>query len=261
MGDDVAGSGMAFDIELRRGAGAYICGEETALFNSLEGYRGEPRSKPPFPTEVGLFGAPTVVNNVETLHNVLEILTSGASAYRSVGTAGSPGTKLFSVAGHVGYPGVYEVPFGTPLAELLGLAGTPDGHGPVLLGGAAGLFVAPDAYDVPLSFEGVREAGLTLGSGAMTVFGAAADMADALERITRFFRDESCGQCVPCRVGTVRQHESVVRLRKGASLPGEGNLLGDLAAVMADASICGLGHTAAAALGSALDLGLIPSHR
>ena len=257
LGVDVASSGLAFDIEIRRGAGAYICGEETALFNSLEGYRGEPRSKPPFPTEAGLFGRPTVVNNVETLHNVPVILTEGAGAFSAVGTADSPGTKLFSVAGDVALHGVYEVPFGTRLSDLLELAGSPRDAGAVLLGGAAGSFVPQDAGEVALTFEGVGAAGLTLGSGAVTVFGAATDMGDIVERITAFFRDESCGQCVPCRVGTVRQNETIARLRSGSALAGDGDLLKDLAAVMGDASICGLGHTAASAVGSALRLGLI----
>jgi len=257
LGPDVAGSGLSFDLEVRRGAGAYICGEETALFNSLEGYRGEPRSKPPFPTEVGLFGRPTVVNNVETLHNVPVILGSGAAGFRAVGTAESPGTKLFSVAGDVSGPGVYEVPFGTPLGELLALAGAPASPGAVLLGGAAGVFVPPGASDVPLTFEDARAADLTLGSGSVTVFDGAADIGDIVERITAFFRDESCGQCVPCRVGTVRQNEAVVRLRSGSAQPGDADLLGDLDTVRRDASVCGLGHTAASAVGSARRLGLL----
>ena len=257
LGLDVLGSGLRFDLEVRRGAGAYICGEETALFNSLEGYRGEPRSKPPFPTEVGLFGRPTVVNNVETLHNVLQIITAGAAAFRSVGTEESPGTKLFSVAGSVVSPGVYEVPFGTRLGELLALAGAPAVPGAVLLGGAAGTFVPPESADVVLTFEGVRAAGLTLGSGAVTVFDDSVDLADIVERITAFFRDESCGQCVPCRVGTVRQNEVIVRLRNGSATSGDAELLSDVAGVMGDASICGLGHTAASAVTSALRLGLL----
>ena len=257
LGADVMGSGLRFDMEVRRGAGAYICGEETALFNSLEGYRGEPRSKPPFPTDVGLFGRPTVVNNVETLHNVPVILNGGAQAFREVGTAESPGTKLFSVAGSVAHPGVYEVPFGTRLDGLLELAGAPEPGGPVLLGGAAGIFVPAGATDVPLTFEDVRTAGLTLGSGAVTVFDRSTDIGDVVERISAFFRDESCGQCVPCRVGTVRQNEVIVRLRNGSALPGDAGLLDDLADVMGDASICGLGHTAASAVTSALRLGLL----
>ena len=261
LGDDAAGSGQPFHIEMRRGAGAYICGEETALFNSLEGFRGEPRNKPPFPTTHGLFGRPTVVNNPETLLNVSEILRIGPEAYRSVGTEDSPGTKLFCLSGHIGRPGLYEAPFGTPLGELLLMAGGVRGTlRAVLLGGAAGSFVGPDALDLPLSLEGTREAGTTLGSGPVMVFNDTADMADAVERLARFFRDESCGQCVPCRVGTVRQHELVTQIRRsGAATPAQGDLLGDIAAAMGDASICGLGHTAASAVLSAMRLGLLES--
>jgi NADH-quinone oxidoreductase subunit F len=171
LGDDVLGKGVRFDLEVRLGAGAYICGEETALFASLEGFRGEPRTKPPFPVEVGLFGRPTVVNNVETLANVPGILTGGAAAYRAVGTAGSPGTRLFCVSGRVARPGLYELPFGVPLTELLALAGADD-VAAVLLGGAAGTFVAGDHLDLPLSFEATRAAGATLGSGVVLVLDA-----------------------------------------------------------------------------------------
>ena len=155
LGDDILGDGVRFDIELRRGAGAYICGEETALMNSLEGKRGEPRNKPPFPTQVGLFGQPTVINNVETLVNVLPIVIEGGKSYAAVGTERSTGPKLFCVSGHVQRPGVYEAPFGITLGELLGLAGGPGGSGnlqAILLGGAAGSFVTPDQLDIPLTF-------------------------------------------------------------------------------------------------------------
>ena len=263
LGDDAAGSGQRFDIELRRGAGAYICGEETALFNSLEGFRGEPRNKPPFPTTHGLFGRPTVVNNPETLLNVNEILRIGPEAYRSVGTEGSPGTKLFCLSGHVGRPGMYETPFGMPLGELLALAGGVQGTlQAVLLGGAAGSFVGPDATELPLSLEDTRAAGTTLGSGPVMVFNDTADMGAVIERLAKFFRDESCGQCVPCRVGTVRQHELVTQIRvAGAPTDPQRELLGDIAAAMGDASICGLGHTAASAVLSAMRLGLLASDR
>ncbi len=225
------------DIELRRGAGAYICGEETALFESIEGKRGEPRNKPPFPVEVGLFGKPTAVNNVETLVNVLLIVgeEGGADAFRAIGTEGSTGPKLFCVSGNVARPGVYEVEFGATLRELLDLAGgVPRGHAlkAVLLGGAAGVFVGPAVLDTPLTFEATR-----------------------LRRIAEFFRDESCGQCVPCRVGTVRQEELLVRLAT-ANLNGsradELALLGEIGQAMRDASICGLGQTASSAIESAL---------
>ncbi|MFD9320954.1 NADH-ubiquinone oxidoreductase-F iron-sulfur binding region domain-containing protein [Streptomyces sp. NPDC060053] len=255
LGDDILGQGYAFDIEIRRGAGAYICGEETALFNSIEGYRGEPRSKPPFPVEKGLFGKPTVENNVETLVNVLPILTMGAPAYAAIGTSGSTGPKLFCVSGTVDHPGVYELPFGTTLGELLALAGVGGGLRAVLLGGAAGGFVRPDELDVPLTFEGTRAAGTTLGSGVVMAFDDTVPMPRLLLRIAEFFRDESCGQCVPCRVGTVRQEEAMHRIveRTGADAADDIALLREVDRAMRDASICGLGQTAWNAVESAID--------
>ncbi|MFI7346239.1 NAD(P)H-dependent oxidoreductase subunit E [Streptomyces sp. NPDC049936] len=255
LGDDVLGQGYAFDIEIRRGAGAYICGEETALFNSIEGYRGEPRSKPPFPVEKGLFGKPTVENNVETLVNVLPILTMGAQAYAAIGTPASTGPKLFCVSGSVRRPGVYELPFGATLGELLTLAGVRDNLRAVLLGGAAGGFVRPDELDIPLTFEGTREAGTTLGSGVVMAFDDTVPLPRLLLRIAEFFRDESCGQCVPCRVGTVRQEEALHRIadRTGAAAAGDVALLREVGRAMRDSSICGLGQTAWNAVESAID--------
>ena len=256
LGENPAGGDFSFHIELRRGAGAYICGEETALFNSIEGYRGEPRNKPPFPTESGLFGKPTLVNNVETFANIPLILNEGAQAFAQIGTEQSRGTRLFCVSGGCERPGTYETPLGTPLSDLLEAAGAAD-NPRVLLGGAAGAFASQDQQDVPLSFEDTAAASLTLGSGAVIVIDPKADMGDLLGRITDFFADESCGQCVPCRVGTVRQQESVARLRTNGhnaselDIPSELALLDDLDAVMTDASICGLGQTAASALRSA----------
>jgi NADH-quinone oxidoreductase subunit F len=258
LGAEVAGSGKPFDIEVRRGAGAYICGEETALFNSIEGKRGEPRNKPPFPVAVGLFGKPTLVNNVETLVNVLEILNLGSAEYAKVGTAESAGTRLFCISGNVRNPGLYEVPMGTTLRSLMQLAGgLYEGRSlrAVLLGGAAGSFVTESQLDVPLSFEGTRAIGATLGSGAVIVFDDTADLEGVLLRIARFFRDESCGQCVPCRVGTVRQEEALVRIlseRSQSIREADVALLSDIARAMRDASICGLGQTAANAIGSGL---------
>ena len=256
LGENPAGGDFSFHIELRRGAGAYICGEETALFNSIEGYRGEPRNKPPFPTESGLFGKPTLVNNVETFANIPLILNEGAEAFAQIGTEQSRGTRLFCVSGGCEHPGTYEAPLGTLLSDLLKAAGAAD-NPRVLLGGAAGAFTPQDQQDVPLSFEHTTAASLTLGSGAVIVIDPKADMGDLLGRITDFFADESCGQCVPCRVGTVRQQESVARLRTNGhnaselDIPSELALLDDLDAVMTDASICGLGQTAASALRSA----------
>jgi NADH-quinone oxidoreductase subunit F len=237
------------------GAGAYICGEETAIFNSIEGYRGEPRSKPPFPVDAGLWGCPTLVNNVETLVNVLPIVLDGAEAYRARGTDGSPGTKLFCVSGSVARPGVYEVSFGVTLRQLLDLCGgvvTGRELRAVLLGGAAGGFATADDLDVPLTFEGTRAAGLTLGSGVVMVIDDQVDLGAVVRRIAEFFRDESCGQCVPCRVGTVRQHELLERHAGRAPLAHDAVLLADIAQVMRDASICGLGQTAANAIESAV---------
>jgi NADH-quinone oxidoreductase subunit F len=248
------------DIELRRGAGAYICGEETALFESIEGKRGEPRNKPPFPVEVGLFGKPTAVNNVETLVNLLLILADngGPDAYRAIGTEGSTGPKLFCLSGNVVRPGVYEVEFGATLRELLELAGGITGGRDlkaVLLGGAAGVFVGLDALDTALTFEATRAIGATLGSGVVMAFDETADMVDTLRRIAQFFRDESCGQCVPCRVGTVRQEELLTRLAAAAPLGSHEDeiaLLAEIGQAMRDASICGLGQTASSAIESAL---------
>ncbi len=258
LGDNVMGAGFRFDLELRCGAGAYICGEETALFNSLEGKRGEPRSKPPFPVTHGLFGKPTGINNVETLVNVNLILGMGSQAYAALGTPGSTGTRLFCVSGHIERPGTYEVDCGTPLSKLLDMAG---GMRPgrkikaILLGGAAGGFVGPNELDLPLSFEAARERGVTLGSGVVAVFDETVDLVDTLLRIAQFFRDESCGQCVPCRVGTVRQEEALHRIaqrRTIGTLAEEVRLLDEIGQVMKDASICGLGQTAASVVLSAV---------
>jgi NADH-quinone oxidoreductase subunit F len=258
LGKNILGRGVEFDIEIRRGAGAYICGEETALFNSIEGLRGEPRSKPPFPTQVGLFGKPTVVNNVETLINVLLIVHEGGERYAAIGTHGSSGPKLFCLSGHIARPGVYEVPFGSTLCELIDLAGGVGGSGnlqAVLLGGAAGAFLSPEELDTPLTLEGTRAVGASLGSGVVMLFDDTVDLRRILLRIAAFFRDESCGQCVPCRIGTVRQEELLQRLMGGRpihSTERELRLHKELGQVMRDASICGLGQTASSAIESAL---------
>ncbi|MEZ5174882.1 MAG: NAD(P)H-dependent oxidoreductase subunit E [Acidimicrobiia bacterium] len=263
LGASIRQSGVSFDIELRRGAGAYICGEETALFNSIEGYRGQPRQKPPFPTDAGLFGRPTLVNNVETLANIPGIVNDGGAAFATVGTTDSTGTKLFCCSGNVARPGVYEVPFGKTVGDLIDLAGGPTGDlAAVLVGGAAGSFITKDDLDIPLTFEGVREHGIGLGSGAIIVFTTDIDMASIVVRIAEFFADESCGLCIPCRTGTVRQTESLLRLGEAGGDPRrEGELLRRLDAVLRDGSVCGLGQTASAAVQSAIRLGLIgPDH-
>ncbi len=259
LGDDILGSGFCFDVEIRRGAGAYICGEETALFNSIEGYRGEPRNKPPFPTQSGLFRQPTVVNNVETLINIPEIILSGGAAYAKIGTANSSGYRLFCVSGNVVRPGVYETPYGPTLRQVIEMAGGVGGTGrlqAVLLGGAAGSFVSPAELDTPLTFEGTRTIGATLGSGVVMLFDDSIDMKQILLRIAAFFRSETCGQCVPCRVGTLRQEEALQRLVRGetiGSVAEETKTLQEMAQAMRDASICGLGQTASSAILSAMN--------
>lgn len=252
-----------YALEVRRGAGAYICGEETALFASIEGHRGEPRQKPPFPTTHGVFGKPTGINNIETLLAMLEVVAKGGEAFARIGTEQSSGPKLFCVSGAVEKAGVYEVDFGTTLGELLRLAGGVRGGrdlGAVLMGGAAGVFADTRALDEPLTFEHTQAAGVTLGSGAIIFFDDETDFGETLRRIAQFFRDESCGQCVPCRIGTVRQEEALARMAAGKPLGSDQDemmRLDDLSLVMTDASICGLGQTAGSAIQSAIKLGLV----
>lgn len=320
LGENILNSGFSFDVEIRLGAGAYICGEETALFESIEGKRGFPRIKPPFPTTHGLFGKPTVINNVETMCNVSLILKIGAEAYRQIGTEKSPGPKLFCVSGDVARPGVYEVPFGTTLRELLGMAGTDDEAGKrmagtddeaekrmvgtdeeaekrmvgatdeaekrmagtewtaewaaeeaeertteeaenriqaILFGGAAGTFATAQHLDVRLTFEDLRAAGLSLGSGVVMVFDRSRDLRKVLVKLGHFFAHESCGKCYPCQMGTQRQLEVLERMAEGKSLSGDRERLQDVGWTMSDASLCGLGQTAASAVLSALKQGLV----
>ncbi|MDA1082443.1 MAG: NAD(P)H-dependent oxidoreductase subunit E [Gemmatimonadetes bacterium] len=258
LGPKIMKRDFSFDIEVRRGAGAYICGEETAIFESIEGKRGEPRNKPPFPVSHGVFGKPTIVNNVETLANVIPIILGGGAAAAKIGTEQSAGTRLFCMSGHVARPGVYEVPMGTTLGELMELAGGVSGSGKLqcaLLGGAAGAFVRPDEMNLRLTHEDTRAAGVTLGSGVVVAFDDTVDMLDMIHRIAKFFRDESCGQCVPCRVGTVRQQEALHRIaakKPHGSVQDELALLEEIGVAMKDGSICGLGQTAYAAVESAI---------
>jgi NADH-quinone oxidoreductase subunit F len=255
LGPDGTGSSCSFDIEIRRGGGAYICGEETSLFNSLEGLRGEPRSKPPFPVNVGVFRKPTLINNVETLVSVLPMLLMGGEAFAQLGHATFTGTKLFCLSGHITRPGVYEVECGGTLRELLDLAGgVPHGRAlqSVLMGGAAGMFVPLEHLDEPLIPSVLQPLGLTIGSGSVIVFDDTVDMWEVTRLVAEFFAEESCGQCVPCRVGTKRQVEILHRFTLGHGRPGDVDLLQDVGAAMSDASICGLGQTAAWAVMSAL---------
>ncbi len=253
LGGDIMGSGFSLDIEIRRGAGAYICGEETALFEAIEGKRGFPRIKPPYPTTYGLFGQPTAANNVETLCAAPLIINRGADWFRGIGSDGSAGPKLVSVSGHVGQPGVYEIAPGMTLRHFLdqvcgGVSGELQA---VLMGGAAGTFLLPEEIDVKLTFEDLRAAGSTFGSGAIMVFNTTADLGDLLLRLGRFFQHESCGKCFPCQLGTQRQVEILERLN--APRKGDRERLLDVGMTMTEASLCGLGHTAGIAVMSAIE--------
>ncbi len=255
LGENIMGSGVNFHIEIRRGGGAYICGEETALFEAIEGKRGFPRIKPPYPTTHGLFGKPTTINNVETLCAVPGIVRNGAAWFKGYGTEGSTGPKLVSVSGHVHQPGVFEIEPGITLRALLddfcgGVIGSLQS---VLMGGAAGTFLTPDDLDVKLTFEDLRAAGSTFGSGAIVVFNDSVDMRDVLLRLAQFFQHESCGKCFPCQLGTQRQLEILAR----PAQPSDDLRLTDIGLTMTEASLCGLGQTAASAIMSAMQKELV----
>jgi NADH-quinone oxidoreductase subunit F len=254
LGKNILGSNFSFDVELRSGAGAYICGEETALFESIEGKRGFPRLKPPYPTTHGLFGQPTAINNVETICTMAWILANGHEAYRSQGTERSPGTKLFCLSGDILHPGVYEVPYGIRLGDLLELAGGINGETQAfLLGGAAGTFAGPDEIGLEMSFEGLKSAGHSLGSGVVMVFNQDRDLRQTFYQLAVFFAHESCGKCFPCRLGTKRQLEILQKVKVGEASSGDITALRDIQFAMTKASLCGLGLTAGCALGSALE--------
>jgi len=256
LGDNILNSGFSFDIEVRRGAGAYISGEETALFEAIEGKRGFPRVKPPFPTTHGLFGKPTVINNVETLANIPLIFTLGVEEYRSIGTEKSPGSKLFCVSGDVVKPGLYEVAFGVSLRHIIEdlAGGVRDGKAlqAMLIGGAAGAMADPSQLDVRFSFEDLRVEGLPLGSGVITVFDETRDLRDIFLRLAKFFAEESCGKCYPCQLGTQREFEIMKRINQGKVKSTDVKDLSDIIMTMTDSSLCGLGQTAGSAIGSAM---------
>ncbi|MGD0661846.1 MAG: NADH-ubiquinone oxidoreductase-F iron-sulfur binding region domain-containing protein [Syntrophorhabdales bacterium] len=228
---------IGLPIEIREGAGAYVCGEESALMNSIEGKRGEVRFRPPFPPTSGLFGKPTIINNVETLMNIPVIIERGASLFASIGTPGSTGTKVFSVSGDVAKPGVYELVMGSRLADLLALAGAEDVK-MVQIGGATGGVVPASMVETPLSFETV------LGSGAIMVFNTSRDVIDFAYRTMEFLNEESCGECTPCREGTEVMVAIYERLVKGEGAAGDIKALEDLSKIMMSSSLCGLGQAA-----------------
>jgi NADH-quinone oxidoreductase subunit F len=257
LGRDILGRrGFNFDIEMRLGAGAYICGEETALFEAIEGKRGFPRIKPPFPTTHGLFQQPTVINNVETLAAALAIINVGLDEWSKLGSEGSPGTKWFCVSGRVHRPGLYEVPFGLTVRQLIEMAGGITGNEirAILLGGAAGVFIDQTLLDMPLTYEDARAHNVPLGSGVIMVFDETVDLREIMYQLSRFFAHESCGKCYPCQLGSQRQMEIMRRVVYSGPQPGDRQLLEDMGFTMTHTSLCGLGQTAASAILSAISL-------
>jgi NADH-quinone oxidoreductase subunit F len=249
LGRNILGSGFDLDLMVHRGAGAYICGEETALLESLEGKRGHPRLKPPFPAVVGLYGAPTVINNVETLANVPHIIQHGAEWYASIGTERNAGTRLFGVSGHVKKRGVYELPMGTPLRDLIFdcCEGMRDGRKlkAIVPGGSSVPVLTADQIDVRLDFDSIAAAGSMLGSAGVIVMDDTTCMVAAARRIAKFYAEESCGQCTQCREGTEWIYRILTRLENGRGRTGDLELLLDLCANMKGRTICPLSDAAA----------------
>ena len=248
LGENIFGSNFSFDIEIRMGSGAFVCGEETALINSIEGKRGEPRPRPPFPAQEGLWGMPSVLNNVETYANVPAIILNGADWYSSFGTAESKGTKVFALAGSVNNTGLVEVPIGTPLGELIydiG-GGIKDGKKfkAAQIGGPSGGCIPKENLNVPLDYSSLKELGAIMGSGGLIVMDESSCMVDVAKFFLDFVQEESCGKCVPCRVGTKRMLEMVTRICDGEGRKGDIEKLIQLGEQICETSLCGLGQTA-----------------
>jgi NADH:ubiquinone oxidoreductase subunit F (NADH-binding) len=247
-GANAGGSGRRLSVEVFTSPGGYILGEESALIECMEGHRGEPRNKPPFPGTYGLWGKPTLMNSVETFAHVPVIASRGADWWKQQGIGEHTGLKFFAVSGHVERPGVYCVPMGTTARQLLELAGGVAGGRPlgaIQPGGASSNFIGPGQIDVPLDFADLAKAGSMLGSGALVVMAEGTDLLAAATNVLRFFRDESCGKCVPCRVGSSKAHRMLTDLLTAGGGPGDmGDQVAELAAVMRRTSICGLGQVA-----------------
>jgi len=245
LGEDILGSGFNLDMSVHRGAGAYICGEETAMLESLEGKRGLPRQKPPYPTSVGLFGLPTLVQNIETLACIPHIIERGPEWFASIGTAESKGPKIYSVSGHVNRPGNYELPLGISLADIIynHAGGIPGGKKlkAVIPGGASTPILPGDQVDVPMAFETLEEAGSALGTGAIIVMDETTCMVEASRRLSKFFAHESCGRCPPCRIGSQRIFEILDRIEKGLGHPGDIDLLLELVNGIDGLTFCPMG--------------------
>ncbi len=249
LGKNIMDSGFNFNIHVHSGAGAYVCGEETALLESIEGKRGEPRARPPYPTTHGLWGKPTLVNNVETLANVPPIILNGAGWYRTFGTSSSTGTKAYTLLGNINFRGLIEVPMGITLREVIGIYGQGMKGGATFklaqTGGSSGSIIPASLQDTPMDFESFRKAGVSLGSGALLVCDESTCVVDLAVALMKFFKFESCGKCTPCRVGTERALRILTGISQGKGKQADLDTLIALAAEMEFASNCGLGQTAA----------------
>jgi NADH:ubiquinone oxidoreductase subunit F (NADH-binding) len=258
-GKGAAGSGRRLSVEVFTSPGGYILGEESALIECMEGHRGEPRNKPPFPGTYGLWGQPTLMNSVETFAHVPVIMANGADWWKAQGTGDGTGLKFFAVSGHVERPGVYCVPMGTTARQLLELAGGVSGGrqvGAIQPGGASSNFLGPDQLDVPLNFDTLAAAGSMLGSGALVVMAEGTDLLAAATNVLRFFRNESCGKCVPCRVGSAKAHRILSDLlADGGGVAEVDGRIGELEETLRRTSICGLGQVALGPVASVLKLG------
>ncbi len=256
LGKNILESGKDFDVELRIGAGAYVCGEETALLDSIEGKRGEARFKPPFPGVEGLWGKPTVVNNVETLANFPAIMAKGPEWFSSVGVPKCPGTKLFTLSGNIANPGIYEFPTGITIRSLYEKVGggCPGGKRlfAIQTGGASGNIIPPHLMDTPLDPESCAAAGATFGAGDLMFMDEDCNLLDVVENLLEFFEEESCGKCTPCREGTTRLLEVVRRFKAGKAVQGDLELVKEIGSLMIEGSLCGLGQASPSPLMSAI---------
>ncbi|MEW7978147.1 MAG: NADH-quinone oxidoreductase subunit NuoF [Candidatus Sedimenticola endophacoides] len=249
LGENILGSGFDFDLHVHLGGGAYVCGEETALLESIEGKKGQPRYKPPFPAHFGLYGRPTIINNTESLCSIPVIIEKGGKWFSEIGVANSGGSKLFSISGNINKPGVYEIPMGTPFAELLEMAGgMRDGRKckAVIPGGSSSPVIPGEQMlDLTMDYDSIQGAGSMLGSGAVIVMDDTNCMVRVLERMSYFYYEESCGQCTPCREGTGWLYRVVSRIENGQGRPEDLELLEDVTRKIAGRTICALGDAAA----------------
>jgi NADH-quinone oxidoreductase subunit F/NADP-reducing hydrogenase subunit HndC len=247
LGKNILGSGLDFDLEIKKGAGAFVCGEETALIASIEGKRGMPRTRPPYPAISGLWGKPTCINNVETLANIPPIIEKGAKWYSGIGTAGSKGTKIFALAGNVRNTGLVEVPMGTTIREIIfdiggGIARKRNCKA-AQIGGPSGGCIPVEYLDTPIDYESLQKVGAIMGSGGLIVMDDKTSMVGMAKYFMNFIQDESCGKCVPCRIGTRRMLEILTRICDGQGREGDVELLSELATKIKETSLCGLGQT------------------